>query len=264
LFEAVGFDLGETLIEYEGVALDWQREYPGALASMASLWGDCLNSTQIEAGSAVLRRYNTRLTPRTQEVDCETVFAELLCALGVPGEDALELLNPAADAFFSVFRRRARAFSDVAASLAALRAAVTPVGVLTDVPYGMPRRLVLEDLSAAGLDVLASSTLTSVEVGLRKPNPEGFRALAGRCGCPPSAMLYVGNEQKDVLGAKAAGMAAALVWRDASPAPAWGAGSHAGLAGAARSGSLGQVTVSEVSNKRINPTRCARGLSATR
>jgi len=222
LFEAVGFDLGETLIEYEGVALDWQREYPGALASMASLWGGCLNSAQIEAGSAVLRRYNTRLTPRTQEVDCATVFAELLCALGAPGEDALPLLDPAADAFFSVFRRRARAFSDVAASLAALRAAATPVGVLTDVPYGMPRELVLEDLSAAGLDVLASSTLTSVEVGLRKPNPEGFRALAGRCGCSPTAMLYVGNEQKDILGAKATGMVAALVWRDASPAPTWG------------------------------------------
>jgi hypothetical protein len=28
--EAVGFDLGETLLEYEGVPLDWRREYPAA------------------------------------------------------------------------------------------------------------------------------------------------------------------------------------------------------------------------------------------
>jgi putative hydrolase of the HAD superfamily len=218
----VGFDLGETLVEYEGVPLDWQREYPGALAAVASLWGAHPTPAQIEAGAAVLRRYNTRLTPRTREVDCSRVFAEVLAALEVTDECGPSLLDRTAEAFFSVFRRRARAFSDVDASLAALRAAGTPLGVLTDVPYGMPRRLVLEDLSAAGLDALAASTLTSVEVGLRKPEPEGFRALAAQCECSPAAMLYVGNEQKDVLGAKKAGMAAALVWRDASPAPAWG------------------------------------------
>jgi putative hydrolase of the HAD superfamily len=222
LFDAVGFDLGETLIEYEGVPLDWQRQYPGAFAAVASVWGGRLTPAQIEAGSAVLRRSNTRLASRRREVDCETVFAELLRALGVTDQDAPSLIGPAVDAFFSVFRRRARAFPDVAASLAALRAAGTPLGVLTDVPYGMPRRLVLEDLSAAGLDSLAAATLTSVEVGLRKPEPGGLRALAAQCGCSPAAMLYVGNEQKDILGAQAAGMAAALVWRDASPAPAWG------------------------------------------
>jgi phosphoglycolate phosphatase-like HAD superfamily hydrolase len=35
-------------------------------------------------------------------------------------------------------------------------------------------------------------------------------------------MLYVGNELKDVLGAKAAGMTATLIWRSGSPVPAWG------------------------------------------
>ena len=221
-FDAVGFDLGETLIEYEGVPLDWQREYPAALAAVASVWGGRLTSAQVEAGSAVLRRYNTRLAPRTREVDCAAVFAELLGALGVEAQDAAALLDQVVDAFFFVFRRRARAFPDVAACLAALRAAGTSLGVLTDVPYGMPRRLVLEDLSAAGLGALAPATLTSAEVGLRKPDPAGFLALALRCGCSPATMLYVGNEHKDVLGAKKAGMAAALVWRDASPAPAWG------------------------------------------
>ena len=86
----------------------------------------------------------------------------------------------------------------------------------------MPRRLVLDDLSTAGLGELEPFLLTSAEVGTRKPDPAGFQALAGRLSCSPTAMLYVGNEQKDMLGAKAAGMAAALVWRDASPAPTWG------------------------------------------
>jgi len=36
MFAGVGFDLGETLIEYEGVPLDWQSEYPPALAAVAA------------------------------------------------------------------------------------------------------------------------------------------------------------------------------------------------------------------------------------
>jgi putative hydrolase of the HAD superfamily len=222
MFEGVGFDLGETLVEYEGVPLDWQREYPGALAAVAALWGGSLTAAQTEAGSAVLRRYNTRLAPRRHEVDSATVFGEVLDALGVPAEDARLLLDSAADAFFGVFRRRARAFPDVRATLETLSAVGTSVGVLTDVPYGMPRRLVLRDLSAAGLDALTPWTLTSVEVGVRKPDAAGLAALARRLRRPTSGMVFVGNEEKDVLGAQAAGMVAALVWRSDSPVPSWG------------------------------------------
>ena len=221
MFEGVGFDLGETLVEYEGVPLDWQCEYPRALAAVASLWGGRLTAAQIAAGSAVLRRHNTRLVPRRHEVDGETVFGELLAALGVPATIVPALLDPAVDAFFGVFQRRARAFPDVGVALAALAAAGASVGVLTDVPYGMPRRLVLRDLSVAGLDALAPWTLTSVDIGVRKPDAAGFEALARRQCCPASAMVFVGNERKDVLGAKAAGITAALLWRGDSPVPSW-------------------------------------------
>jgi putative hydrolase of the HAD superfamily len=132
------------------------------------------------------------------------------------------LLDPATDAFFAVFRRSARAFADVADTLAALSPAGAAVGVLTDVPYGMPRRLVLQDLSAAGLDSLALATLTSTETGVRKPDPAGFEALAHHLRCAAATVRYVGNERKDMLGANASGMTAALVWRGDAPVPAWG------------------------------------------
>ena len=209
MFAGVGFDLGETLIEYEGVPLDWRSKYPPALAAVAALWGGRLSPEQVASGSAILRSYNTRLTPRRHEVDAATIFGELLAALAAPPGRSNALLDPASDAFFAVFRRRARAFADVAASLAALAAGGTAVGVLTDVPYGMPRRLVLQDLSAAGLDRLAPVTLTSTDVGVRKPDPAGFAALARQLRCASTTMLYVGNEQKDVVGAQAAGMSAA-------------------------------------------------------
>jgi len=222
LLKGVGFDLGETLVEYDGVPLDWQREYPTALEAVALLWAGTLTAHEVGAGSAILRFYNTRLNPRTHEVATATVFVEVLHAIGVPPDDAPALLDPAVDAFFSVFQRRARAFGDVAPALQVLRRRGVSAGVLTDVPYAMPRRLVLQDLTIAGLHDLAASTLTSTEVGTRKPDPRGFAALADRKGCRCAEMLFVGNEQKDVVGAKAAGMQAALLWRDQCPVPSWG------------------------------------------
>jgi putative hydrolase of the HAD superfamily len=118
-----------------------------------------------------------------------------------------------------MFQRTCRVFPDVARVLDVLGSSA---GVLTDVPYGMPRRLVEADLAAVGLDAIAPRMLTSVEVGLRKPEPRGFESLAALLGCAPGQMLYAGNEAKDVAGAKAAGMAAALVWRGSDPVPQWG------------------------------------------
>jgi hypothetical protein len=37
MFKGIGFDLGETLVEYEGVPLNWQSEYLKALAAIATL-----------------------------------------------------------------------------------------------------------------------------------------------------------------------------------------------------------------------------------
>ena len=71
---------------------------------------------------------------------------------------------------------------------------------------------------------LREHLLTSVQVGRRKPHPAGFRALAARLGVPCADLLYVDNEQKDIVGANAAGCQTALAWRAACEAPAWGRG----------------------------------------
>jgi putative hydrolase of the HAD superfamily len=220
--QAVGFDLGDTLIEYAGVPLSWEREYPVALASVASLWCDRLTDSQMEGGVAVLRRFNTRLTPRTVEVDHRILFGELLVAMDAPALRVPELVEPAADQFFGVFQRRAKAFPEAGATIKALVGEGIGVGVLTDVPYGMPRRLVVSDLVAAGLGALEGNLLTSADVGTRKPDPGGFLELAARLGCSPRQVTFVGNEEKDITGALAAGMHAVLVWRGEGVAPAWG------------------------------------------
>jgi putative hydrolase of the HAD superfamily len=227
---AVGFDLGDTLIEYEGVRLDWQHEYPAALAEIASACGRTPSEKQLAAAADVLLGANTRVTPRRHELDYREVFGGVVDALGLDVESELsgcacgrsELIERSVDAFFAVFRRKLHAMPGAADLLDRLGGLGLPVWVLTDVPYGMPRRLVLEDLEAAGLSRLAPVTTTSVEVGARKPGPRGFHVLAERLDAPPARIWFVGNEQRDIAGAKAAGMTAVLLWRSEEPAPAWG------------------------------------------
>jgi Predicted hydrolase (HAD superfamily) len=80
----------------------------------------------------------------------------------------------------------------------------------------MPRAFVQRDLDGAGISGLFDVLLTSVEVGVRKPETAGYLALASRLGIAPHEMVYVGNEPKDVIGACRAGVIAALLDRASS------------------------------------------------
>jgi putative hydrolase of the HAD superfamily len=177
---AVGFDLGDTLCEYAGVPLDWARDYPAALTAVARSCGIEPTPERLRAGAEVLLRYNTRRTPRPgeQEFPAERVFGELLAEWTA----SLESLPAAVDAFFGHFRRSLRPFPESAPVLAALRRLGVPAGILTDVPYGMPRHLVAADVAEAQLAIPDDLVLASTTVGHRKPNPAGFRALASRLG----------------------------------------------------------------------------------
>ncbi len=206
----VGFDLGETLISYRDTPLDWTSLYPQALGAVAAACAQHITEQQLSAAKAVLTRYNTRMNPRTTEVAAEAIFTEILekWKWDVAGK-----LPAAVEAFFGFFQQNMVAYSETIAVLTTLRERGVPVGILTDVPYGMPRNFVERDIGRAGIAGLFGVLLTSVEVGVRKPGPEGFIALAGRLGLRPQEMIYVGNESKDVVGARQAGAIAVFLDR---------------------------------------------------
>ena len=222
MISAVGFDLGGTLMDYSGIPFSWEREYPAALAAVASLWGARPSTLQLARAMEVLREFNSRIHPRDREVDHLVVFGRLLEAMDAPPSNRLDLVEQAVDAFFAVFRRWVAAIPGADAIIAGLRRAGMPFGVLTDVPYGMPRRVLLSHVEAAGLAVPQSTLLSSVDVGTRKPNPEGFRRLAATLGCSTDETLFMGDEEKDMSGALAAGMPAVLFWKGEDEAPQWG------------------------------------------
>jgi len=216
---AVGFDLGDTLCEYAGVPLNWEREYEAALRAVARACQCELTPERLAAGRALLLRYNTRVTPRPEhrEYTAEHIFRELLAEW----VQSAELLAPAVSAFFSHFRQSLRAVTGASELLQQLQSVGVPCGVLTDVPYGMPHALVVADLAESGLLVPETRLITSSMVGHRKPHAAGFHTLADALGVAVADMAYVGNEQKDIVGGNAAGCRTVLLCRNGQP-PEWG------------------------------------------
>lgn len=205
---AVGFDLGETLARYAGLPLSWHTLYRAALVRVAEVCSRPLTDADIESGEQVLARYNTRLHPRLDEVASDQVLGDVLAAWGIAGVFGMDDVE---DAFFGFFQQTYAVYPDAVPALQRLRGRGVRIGVLTDVPYGMPRRFVERDLGPIAQDVDVS--LTSVEVGCRKPHPSGYLTLAEKLGVAPSRMAYVGNE-KDIVGANSAGMISVLIDRD--------------------------------------------------
>jgi putative hydrolase of the HAD superfamily len=217
---AIGFDLGDTLCEYVGVPLDWERQYPVALAAVAQVCGVELSPALLHSGVQLLSRYNTRRTPRPEEREytAEHIFRQLLDGWGAPPENLARCIST----FFSHFRQTLRVFPDALRTIARLTEMAVSTAVLTDVPYGMPKVFVLADLAAAGLPFPDDLVITSTDVGYRKPNPAGFAAVARRLGISCDRLVYVGNELKDVIGGNRAGCHTVLLWRSEEAPPAWG------------------------------------------
>ncbi len=209
--KAIGFDLGETLIHYVGLPLNWQALYPEALARVSEACSHPVTDAEMKAGQGVLAHYNTRLYPRVEEVTAERILREVLTEWGL---STAADTNRIEDVFFGFFQQTYAVYPDTTAALKELRNAGIKIGVLTDVPYGMPRRFVDRDLVPIADNI--DATLTSVEANCRKPHPSGYLALAQRLGSEPCDMVYVGNEEKDIIGANEAGLFSVLIDRNGS------------------------------------------------
>ena len=101
------------------------------------------------------------------------------------------------------------------AALERLRAAGVRLGVVSN-----SDGRVAEALAAAGLAHLFEVIVDSHVAGVEKPDPRIFRIALEALGVDPSEALYVGDlYEVDVIGARAAGLSAALVGAAPRDAP---------------------------------------------
>lgn len=109
-----------------------------------------------------------------------------------------------------------RLFPDARPALELLAGRGIHLGMISNWDCSLP-----EIVSRIGLDDLLEVVAVSALCRCEKPNPALFREALRRAGVPASAALHVGDSyEKDVQGARAAGMQAVLLDRKASQPPA--------------------------------------------
>jgi len=204
--KAIGFDIGNTLINYPH-PLSWKSLYQAALAKVMR---DCQISesdTRLALASTVLSKYNTRENYREYEVSSDTIFKEIVDAWGL----GYGKLAVAKESFYGFFQADAACFHDTVETLDILRTMSIRMGFTTDVAYAMDNKYALKDI--AEIQLYFDVGFTSTDLGFRKPHAAGYNALIEAFDIPAGQVMYVGDEEKDIIGANSVGMISVLINR---------------------------------------------------
>jgi N-acetyl-D-muramate 6-phosphate phosphatase len=146
-------------------------------------------------------------------------------ALGIaPGEAGYEALR---DAFLARYEGRllqqTAVFEAMQPVLAALDAAALPWGIVTNKALRFAAPLV----AGLALDGRAAVLIGGDSTPFTKPHPEPLLEAARRLGVDAAACVYVGDDHRDVIAGRAAGMPTlAAAWGylgNGEPIGAWGA-----------------------------------------
>ncbi len=196
------FDLGETLISYEGVPLNWSGNYQQAILNALEILGITSNDDLLTLATSILNFYNTRNSPRLFEVEEGEVLKKVAKVFGA---DYIEFEA----LFFSYFQRKAQPEATAEKTLAELKRRGVKLSVLSDVPYGMPKKMLLSDLGS--LATWFDDICSSCEVGFRKPHPYGLLHQMQKHHSSKATTIFVGNEAKDIECALNAGVKSILL-----------------------------------------------------
>lgn len=69
--KVIVFDLGGTLMEFEGMPLSWLPYYPQGFAAVDQALSLGLSQEEIDGSVQILKEYNPRYTPREEEISPE-------------------------------------------------------------------------------------------------------------------------------------------------------------------------------------------------
>ncbi len=198
--QAVTFDVGSTLIE------PWPS-VGHVYAEVAAAHGHrnlCADELERRFRLAFHARNGLVSTKSEWSVIVDETFAGLLP-------------RPPSESFFpELYERFAQTgawqiFDDVVPTLVALRQRKLKLGVISN--WDDRLRPLLKSLELADrFDVI----VVSCEVGANKPAAAIFEAAAKQLGAPAGSLLHVGDDfELDVLGARAAGLQALQIEREA-------------------------------------------------
>jgi putative hydrolase of the HAD superfamily len=195
--KVVIFDLDDTLCDYEGAKF-------GGLSAAAELL-----ATGEETAAAIAQRYRA-IEPDLfrQYLRKELSLAdyrEQRFARGVVARRDPDLLRAANSAYMAIANGPIALFEDALRTVAGVGDRGLVAAILSNGPTDGQRA----KLAMTGLAKVFDHVFISEELGLAKPDPQAFLAVAQRLGVAPAECLMVGDSlEVDVAGALAAGMRA--------------------------------------------------------
>lgn len=212
------FDLDGTLLDGSGLPGAMRRTCEALAARLPGTTGAGL----FAANTAAWQRLwpdvedDWLLGGRSGDDIAEDAWRATLAGIGA---DDPALLPVALDIWRVEERAAFRLFDDVLPALAAIEAAGSRLGLLTNGAGAVQRR----KLEATGLSTRFDPVVVSGEAGVRKPDPEVFEVALHRAGVGPADAWYVGdNLWHDVAPAGLAGLHSVWVARHDVPLkPEW-------------------------------------------
>ncbi len=205
--KAIGFDIGGTLVNYNK-PLNWSDSYYSAIKFMCEKNNIEFTEKRFNSAKEVLEKYNTRVNPREKEVTSDIIFGEIF----EKWNESKNKIYQAKKAFYLYFQRSANLYEDAKGLLDYCYENNILCAVYTDVAYGMDDEFSLNDIKE--FEKYIDLKLTSENVGYRKPNKRGFEIMLEKFNCKPEEIFYIGDEEKDIKGAKSVGIQSILINRD--------------------------------------------------
>lgn len=207
MYKAIIFDIGETLVGYDK-PLNWSGLYRSAMEYAVNKCGYNFSEDDYQQAVDVLTKYNTRINPRKHEVSSVQIFTEIMSGMNLSAKHIKEM----ASHFFGFFQRDSFVYPEVEDTLNILVNKGIKIGTLSDVAYGMDNEYVWKDIET--LEKYIAYPLTSNDVGFRKPCTQGIELFIQKADVNIAEIIYVGDEEKDMICANAAGAYSVLINRD--------------------------------------------------
>ena len=212
-FEAIIFDMGSTLLEFENVTWPvlYRFSFNSLYTRLRKLGHHPIPTEQMwERFNTLLDSRRERLRAHMREYQIGPLLKATVEADGLrlrPGE-----LSQLCDAYYAAVRRQVSAYPDARATLAALKGAGYKIGLLSNTPFrAIDHR---QELQHFGLWQYFDAAVFTSTIRYRKPHPAPFKEILRRLEAPASRSVYVGDRQKeDVLGPQGVGMTAVLIKR---------------------------------------------------
>ncbi|MFW6159042.1 MAG: HAD family hydrolase [Planctomycetota bacterium] len=210
-YDAVIFDLGNTLVSYYG-----PDEWPAVLDECIGQVASHLRDRGLWAGELAGLSERVAAERPTPEDHAVVPLEDRLIRIFQLDGDRLDadVLPAACRRFMRPIFARARPHDDVLPLLDRLGEQGYRTGIVSNIPWGGPAILWREELDRHRLLAAVHAVVFCRDAGFRKPARQPFDLVLRALGTRPDRSLFVGDDPRwDLAGPRAIGMDAVLVDR---------------------------------------------------